>query len=104
MNLGAIDPSLAVYQANLGQSLGLDKSQAASAKQSFSDYLDKSLASLNQSMAVVNDGTKDLVYGKAEDLGQIMVNLTEAQLNLQTAVQVRNKVITAYNDLKEMQF
>ena len=62
------------------------------------------MASLNQSMAVVNDGTKDLVSGKAEDLGQIMVNMTEAQLNLQTEVQVRNKVITAYNDLKEMQF
>lgn len=104
MNLGAIDPSLAAHQANLGQSLGLTKEQATSAKQTFSDYLDKSMASLNQSMAVVNDGTKDLVSGKVEDLGQIMVNMTEAQLNLQTAVQVRNKVITAYNDLKEMQF
>lgn len=44
MNLGAIDPSLAAHQANLGQSLGLTKEQATSAKQTFSDYLDKSMA------------------------------------------------------------
>ena len=33
-----------------------------------------------------------------------MINMTEAQLSLETAVQVRNKVIEAYNDIKNMQF
>ena len=69
MNLGAIDPSLVAYQANLGQSLGLTKEQATSAKQTFSDYLDKSMASLNQSMAIVNDGTKEPCFRKGRRLG-----------------------------------
>ena len=45
-----------------------------------------------------------MISGTESDLGKVMINMTEAQLSLETAVQVRNKVIEAYNDIKNMQF
>ncbi len=52
----------------------------------------------------MDQSTTDMISGKQDDLGQVMINMTESQLTLQTAVQVRNKALEAYNDLKNMQF
>nr|WP_252894834.1 flagellar hook-basal body complex protein FliE [Liquorilactobacillus satsumensis] len=52
----------------------------------------------------MNQSTADMVSGKENSLGNVMIKMTEAQLSLQTAVQVRNKCLDAYNDIKNMQF
>lgn len=71
---------------------------------SFADVLQQTIGTLNQNMAVVNQDTQNVITGKEKDLGSVMTRMTEAQLTLQTAVQVRNKCLEAYNDLKNMQF
>jgi flagellar hook-basal body complex protein FliE len=55
-------------------------------------------------MNTLDQGTNGMISGTESDLGKVMINMTEAQLSLETAVQVRNKVIEAYNDIKNMQF
>ena len=94
------------YSAQLRKATGLDD-PAQSTKQagkSFGDHLDQALSGLNLSMKVMDRSTTDMISGKQDDLGQVMIDLTESQLTLQTAVQVRNKALEAYNDLKNMQF
>lgn len=76
----------------------------ASKKQSFSTYLGEALSSLQTSMNGLNQDTTNTISGKQNDLGSLMINMTETQLRLETAVQVRNKVLDAYNDIKNMQF
>lgn len=95
------------YASNLQdiQKIGnfsLDKTSTT--QKSFSDYLNSAVAGLNQNMNVMDKGTTGMVTGTNNDLGKVMINMTEAQLTLQTAVQVRNKVLDAYNDIKNMQF
>lgn len=94
------------YSAQLRKVTGLD-GLAQSVKptgKSFSDHLNQALSGLNSSMKVMDHSTTDMISGKQDDLGQVMINMTESQLTLQTAVQVRNKALEAYNDLKNMQF
>ena len=71
---------------------------------SFSDYFWKAIEKLDQSMQVMNQDTKNVITGEESDLAQVMIHMTEAQLTLQTATQIRNKCLEAYNEIKSMQF
>lgn len=70
----------------------------------FSDVLSQVMGNLNSNMDVISQDTQNIILGKETDLGSVMTRMTEAQLTLQTAVQIRNKCLEAYNDLKNMQF
>ncbi|WYJ76282.1 flagellar hook-basal body complex protein FliE [Enterococcus sp. DIV2402] len=71
---------------------------------SFGAHLGEAIAGLNQNMNVIDSDTTRVISGDENDLAKVMINMTEAQLSLQTAVQVRNKCLEAYNDIKNMQF
>lgn len=71
---------------------------------SFSNHLTKALDGLNNNINIMDQATTGVINGTNNDLGSAMVKMTEAQLSVQTAVQVRNKVLEAYNDIKNMQF
>jgi len=94
------------YSNQLRKVTGLDKSTQTPTKagKSFGDYLDQALSGVNSSMKVMDQSTTDMISGKQDDLGQVMIDMTESQLTLQTAVQIRNKALEAYNELKNMQF
>ncbi|KRL05516.1 flagellar hook-basal body complex protein FliE [Liquorilactobacillus oeni] len=91
------------YQSALQKATGLQDTTSSSQK-SFSSYVNDAISGLNQNINVMNQSTEDMVNGKENNLGDVMVKMTEAQLSLQTAVQVRNKCLDAYNDVKNMQF
>ena len=83
----------------------MDKIKYQKLMQSLLDrFLKKAIAGLNSNMNTLDQGTNGMISGTESDLGKVMINMTEAQLSLETAVQVRNKVIEAYNDIKNMQF
>lgn len=95
------------YQNQLSRITGLSDGQNQISKtdaKSFGSVLEKAIAGLNSNMNTLDQGTNGMVSGTESDLGKVMINMTEAQLSLETAVQVRNKVIEAYNDIKNMQF
>ncbi|GAJ26311.1 flagellar hook-basal body protein FliE [Liquorilactobacillus sucicola DSM 21376 = JCM 15457] len=95
------------YQKALENVTDLNKSSVLGTQNSgkqFGDYLTDAVSSLNNNMKVMDKGTTDMIRGDQSDLGSIMTKMTETQLSLQTAVQVRNKCLDAYNDLKNMQF
>ena len=71
---------------------------------SFSDYLTTALSSVSQNMSNMDKSSAGMISGSNSNLGDVMIKMTEAQLSLETAVQVRNKCIDAYNDIKNMQF
>lgn len=73
-------------------------------EKSFSDYLTTALSSVSQNMSNMDKSSAGMISGSNSNLGDVMIKMTEAQLSLETAVQVRNKCIDAYNDIKNMQF
>lgn len=92
------------YADQLRQVTGLKEQSPTAVSKSFGDYLEQAMSGINSKMQVMDQSTNELISGKQDDLGQVMMNMTESQLTLQTAVQVRNKALEAYNDLKNMQF
>lgn len=93
------------YQAiinQLNKPINTDTSTAST--DSFSKILSQTMDTLNQNISVIDQDTKNIISGKETDLGSVMTRMTEAQLTVQTAVQIRNKCLEAYNDLKNMQF
>jgi len=95
------------YQNQLAKITGLDTNSQSTSKTSatsFGDILQNAISTLNNNMNTMDSATNGMVSGTENDLGSVMVKMTEAQLSLETAVQVRNKVVEAYSDIKNMQF
>lgn len=70
----------------------------------FVSMLQNSLASLENKQAESAQAVQSLVDGSTDDLHTVMIKTTEAQLSLEVAVQMRNRALEAYNEIKNMQF
>lgn len=71
---------------------------------SFDNLLSESMEKLNHQQVASNEAITGLITGDVDNLHNVMIQATEAQLSLELAIQVRNKAIEAYNDVKNMQF
>lgn len=72
--------------------------------QAFDGLFNAAVQQFNQSQLHADQAVQSLVMGEDVALHDVMIQTTEAQLSLELAVQVRNKCLEAYNDLKNMQF
>jgi flagellar hook-basal body complex protein FliE len=70
---------------------------------SFASVLKDSIAKLNQSQVDADNMTNKLINGDNVDLSQVMIAQQKANVTLQAAVEVRNKVIDAYQEMMRMQ-
>lgn len=61
-------------------------------------FVDKVHATNNQLITAAN-ALSDLATGKAESLHQTMIHLEAAKLSLAFLVQIRNRMISAYQEL-----
>lgn len=71
--------------------------------QSFADYLQNALNQVNQDQLNAEALTKALATGEVEDLHQVMIASQQAMLSLQLTIQIRNKVVEAYQEIMRMQ-
>lgn len=70
----------------------------------FSKVLQSTLEQVNQAQQSAKTMTEDFASGQSNvNLQDVMVNLQKANLSFQQMVQVRNKLVTAYNDIMNMQ-
>jgi flagellar hook-basal body complex protein FliE len=69
----------------------------------FSDLLGQALDTLNATQSQADSAATDLVTGKSTDLHTAMIEMQQAKVTLDLAVQVRDKVVDAYNDLMHTQ-
>ncbi|MCC5895766.1 MAG: flagellar hook-basal body complex protein FliE [Alkalibacterium sp.] len=72
--------------------------------QEFTSILRDSLNTLEGKQADSAHAVQSLIDGSADDLHSVMIKTTEAQLSLEVAVQLRNRALEAYNEIKNMQF
>lgn len=69
----------------------------------FASFLSDSLVKVNQDLKNAEKLTQDFALGKDVELHQVVLATEQASLALQLTVQVRNKVIEAYQELMRMQ-
>lgn len=72
--------------------------------ESFTNILNNSLNNLEEKQLASDYAIQGLITGEADDLHNVMIQTTEAQLALELAVQLRNRSLEAMNEIKNMQF
>lgn len=69
----------------------------------FSQILKNTLEQVNQAQQTAQKMTQDFAAGENVNLQDVMINLQKANLSFQEMVQVRNKLVSAYHDIMNIQ-
>lgn len=85
------------------QNQSIAKPQAENKTEGFSEIFKNQLEEVNKLQNTSDKLTNQLVTGEVEDVSQVMVAAQKASLSLQLTVQVRNKVVEAYQEVMRMQ-
>jgi flagellar hook-basal body complex protein FliE len=106
MDTKGLDQMLSVLRSTAAQATPLS---AASSGQvaggsNFADVLKNSIDKVNQTQAQANAMADKLAAGDSnQNLHEVMIALQTASLSFQEMVQVRNKLVTAYQDVMNIQ-
>jgi len=68
----------------------------------FSDYVQRSLADVNRQMIDADEAVEDLATGKNKDIHNTMISMKKAEISFELVMQVRNKLISAYDEIRRM--
>ncbi|MDV4149707.1 flagellar hook-basal body complex protein FliE [Clostridium sp. AL.422] len=69
----------------------------------FQNVLRESLDKLNEKQVAADSITSDFIAGKDVEVHEMVLGMEEAKMSLQLAIQVRNKVVEAVQELSRMQ-
>ena len=113
-----IDPISALAQAQAAQnpqvigsvgSLGdearisFNDQPQATKPTSFEDQLASAVQDLNATQMAANAQSQALATGQATDVAQVVIAVERAQLEMQLATTIRNKLVDAFNELQRVQ-
>lgn len=75
---------------------------AGSATTNFGDLLKEILNRVSDSHETAQAEARKLLTGEATDIHSVTIALAEAQTSLQLAVQVRDRLVEAYREIRQM--
>ena len=81
----------------------LNATQPGVAPSGFADVLTQQLNKVNTDVSVAEASLQKLAAGEPIELHDVMIALETARIGVQTMVQVRNRMVEAYQDLMRMQ-
>lgn len=69
----------------------------------FMDTLQHAISKANDIQMEASQATEALMTGQTQNVHQTMVALQEADVSFQLMMQIRNKLVSAYEDIQRMQ-
>ncbi len=69
----------------------------------FKKILTESVGEVNQQLLQANEDAEEMIAGK-KDIHQAMISMEEAHISMRLLLQVRNRIISAYEEIMRMQF
>jgi len=104
MDTRGIDQMLSELRATSGLAAGKSATPAtSSADTDFGQVLKTAIDQVSSAQMQAQEMSKDFASGDSNvNLADVMVNLQKASLSFQQMVQVRNKLVTAYQDIMNM--
>lgn len=106
MKINEFVPDTQIFQAMDKTSTDATSSATASSDDtagSFYNILKSKLDDVNDTQVKANDSTTALVNGTETDVSKVMLDTEQAKMSLELAVQIRNKLVDAYQELNKMQ-
>lgn len=98
MRINAFVPDFSVFDNMKVSSRVEDKKET-----SFMDTLKEKLDAVNDKQIEAEDKTESFIKGDEIDIHEVMLASEEAKLSLELAVQIRNKIVEAYQEINRMQ-
>ncbi|MTI80195.1 MAG: flagellar hook-basal body complex protein FliE [Firmicutes bacterium] len=90
------------------QPISLDVKQQPAVKKddnnavAFGDALNNAIDKLNESQLKAEEMKEQFVVGKVQDIHQVTIAMQEAKISMNLALEVRNKMLEAYQELSRM--
>ena len=69
----------------------------------FTDSLQQAISKANDIQLAADQATEALMTGQTQNIHQTMVALQEADVSFQLMMQIRNKLVSAYEEIQRMQ-
>ncbi|MEN3186385.1 MAG: flagellar hook-basal body complex protein FliE [Atribacterota bacterium] len=88
---------------NLAQEISIPKNRVEDESKGFGKLLFDALTEVNTLQLEADNAIQGVVLGQEEDLHRAIIAMEKANLALGLTVQVRNKVIEAYQEIMRMQ-
>lgn len=92
-------PSEKIFES----SINANNIKTGPSENSFQSALKDSLDKLNEKQINADNMTNDFISGKDVEVHEMMLSMEESKMSLQLAIQVRNKVVEAVQELTRMQ-
>ncbi len=70
---------------------------------SFADTLKEAVMTVNEAQKKSDKAMQDLATGKTDNIAEVMITAEKADIALKLMVQMRNKIIDAYQEVMKMQ-
>lgn len=80
----------------------IDPGAPASVAKDFGQYLSEALAKVDSAQNDATTAAQKLALGEVSDVAEVMIASEKATLALNLTIQVRNKVLEAYQDMMRM--
>jgi len=96
--IGPLSPNLQLPEVQKPQSFGKEKSGT-----SFGEILKDAISTVNELQKQSNQEIQKLMTGESQDLHTTLIAVQKADLSFQMMMQVRNKIIQAYQEIMRMQ-
>ncbi len=85
-------------------SVQLETHPPAAGKTDFFHTLESAMGKVEEMQAGADQQVADVIQGNGQDLHAAMIAVEKADLSFQLMMQVRNKIVQAYNQISQMPF
>lgn len=96
------DLTIPKLQSILPQPEALPKPTSEASETPFSDYVKRSLDDVNRQMLTADQAIDDLATGKNQDIHNTMIAMQKAEISFELVMQIRNKLMDAYDEIRRM--
>lgn len=89
-----------IQQLNVDSSI--NKGESKSERVSFSEFLNNAIQDVNKLQLESEQLNEAFAMGKNDNIHQVMIAAEKADIALQFTVQIRNKILEAYQEIMRM--
>jgi len=100
MSVNPITPN--ITQLFISDPVSSAASELKGSRDSFANVLTEAFNTASQTDAADKGSALQMLMGESDDLSGLLIDAQKAELSLQLALQIRNKVIDAYNEVMRM--
>ena len=101
-HIAGIQSPAEIYAANVAAQRGLEVRETPNSAGSFANIFNNLVAEANEQYNGAEAGTQSLLSGETDDVAQVMIDSAKAETSLNMVIQIRNKILDAYNEVMRM--